>query len=294
MKKNTIYFNVDYQKLDILEEFNSENIKYPIVLSSPHAGTIFPEEFLANSNLNKDELRESEDLYVTELIKPTSEQGIPLISLNIHRTFIDVNRGKNELDDTMFFDKPQSKKQPTIQRCRFGLGIIHRVVSQNKNIYDGQISYKETEIRIKTVYDFYHKRLQKLVDRVKQKFGFCLLIDCHSMTSKICSVMNEKKTVDFSLGTLFGESCPKEMALFFQKALEAENYRVEMNRPYSGAFTTLSYSQPTQNIFTLQLEINKATYSDEAVYKKNDDFQKISQHLSDSILSLGNFLLDFK
>lgn len=294
MSKKHLNFNVDYTKLNIFDEFNTQDIKYPIVLSSPHSGDVFPKEFLKNSKLSADELRDSEDVYVTELIKYASDAGIPLISLNIHRTFIDVNRDKIELDDTMYFDKPDNSKQINLRRCRYGLGIIHRVVSQNKEIYDGLLSYEEVLKRFSNVYDVYHKRLKQLVDKVKRKFGFCLLIDCHSMPSKICSVMNETKMVDFCLGTLFGESCPNQVASFLKEELETKDYRVELNRPYTGAYITFNYCQPRQNIFTLHLEINKSIYMDETVYKKNDNFQTVNTNISTSIVHLGEFLLDFK
>lgn len=294
MEKKHLNFSVDYKKLNILEEFNTKDIKYPIVLSSPHAGTIFPKEFLENTKLTPNELRDSEDVYVTELIKAASDHRIPLLSLNIHRTFIDVNRDKIEIDDSMYFDKPQDNKQMNLRRCRYGLGIIHRVVSQNKEIYDGLLSFKEVEKRFEKVYDVYHKRLKQLVDKVKKKFGFCLLIDCHSMPSKICSVMNETKMVDFCLGTLFGESCPEQMSSYLKENLESKNYRIELNRPYTGAFITFNYCQPRQNLFTLHFEVNKSIYMDESVYNKNHDFQRVSRDISSSIVSLGNFLLDFK
>ena len=51
MSEKKIDFEIDYSKLKIFDEFNTKDIKYPIVLSSPHAGNRFPEEFLKNSAL---------------------------------------------------------------------------------------------------------------------------------------------------------------------------------------------------------------------------------------------------
>ena len=45
MSKN-VDFTVDYKKLNIMDEFNTDNLKYPLLLSIPHSGTVFPEEFL--------------------------------------------------------------------------------------------------------------------------------------------------------------------------------------------------------------------------------------------------------
>ena len=293
MTEKILDFRVNYNGLKIFDEFNTKDFKFPIVLSSPHAGNLFPKEFLENSVLTKSELRSSEDSFVTELVKEASNAGIPLLSLNISRTFIDVNRDKIELDETMFFDAPKNNDINS-RRCRVGLGVLHRVVYHNKNIYDGLLSYKEALERINNVYDPYHKRLKQLVDKCVRKFGFCLLLDCHSMPSMICNIMNESKALDFCICNLFDESCPTEISQNFYNSLANQDIRVEFNKPYAGAFITFNYCQPRKNIYTLQLEINRSIYMDEQTHDKNIDFQSVAHHISQSIISLGNFLLDFK
>ncbi len=294
MSDKRLDFSVDYSKLDIFEEYNTKDLAFPIVLSSPHSGRNFPQEMLDNTTLTINELRSSEDSFMTEIVKQASDAGIPLISMNIPRTFVDVNRDKIEIDETMFFDAPASFGNAGSRRCRVGLGVLHRIIYPNKPIYDGKLSYKEAMERINNVYDPYHKRLKQLVDKCVRKFGFCLPIDCHSMPSMICNILNEEKALDFCLCTLFDESCPTQMSEFLSKALEAREYRVEFNRPYAGAYIAFNYCQPRKNIYTIQIELNRAIYMNEANREKNNDFQKISNDICGSILDLGNFLLDFK
>lgn len=289
-----IDFKVNYSRLKVFAEYNTKDPQYPVVLSSPHSGRCFPEEFLENSRLSEKELRASEDSFVDDLILPASEQGIPMIAMNLPRTFVDVSRDKIELDDSMYFNHPSPQTGIGSRRCRVGLGVIHRAVAQTKNIYAGLISYDEAQERIKNVYDVYHKKLKQLIDRCHKKFGLCLLIDCHSMPSQICGIMNEKKPIDFSLGTLFDESCPPELSQMFARILENNNYRVEFNRPYSGGFITFNYCQPRKNIFTLQMEVNRSLYMQESVYKKKQKFQKVSADVCGAITGLSKFLLDFK
>ena len=191
MTDKNLDFRINYKKLRIFDEYNTKDPAFPIVLSSPHSGNLFPQEFLDNSLLTAEELRTSEDCYMTEIVRKASDAGIPLLSMNIPRTFIDVNRDKIELDENMFFDAPQTLGNTGSRRCRVGLGVLHRIVYPNKNIYGGKLSYTEAMERIKNVYDPYHKRLKQLVDKCTRKFGFCLLIDCHSMPSLICNIMND-------------------------------------------------------------------------------------------------------
>ena len=63
---------------------------------------------------------------------------------------------------------------------------------------------------------------------------------------------------------------------------------------YSGAHISFNYCQPRKNIYTLQMEINRSLYEDEAVYKKNQNFQYVSSDICAAIIDLANFLLDFK
>ena len=293
MSEKKCDFKVDYSKLKIFDEFNTKDIKFPMVLSSPHAGSLFPEEFLKNSALSEHELKISEDCFVTDLIREASNKGIPLISLNIPRTFVDVNRDKIEIDESMFFNAPKSQDVNS-RRCRVGLGVLHRIVYQNKNIYNGLLNYDEAQERIRNVYDPYHKRLKQLIDKCTRKFGFCLVVDCHSMPSMICNVMNESKALDFCVCNLFGESCPDEVSNKLYEVIQSDKYRVEYNKPYAGAYITFNYCQPRKKIYTVQLEINRALYMDEQMYKKNTNFQEVATHVSDSLVGLAHFLLDLK
>ncbi len=293
MAEKHIDFKVNYRKLRIFEECNTSEIKFPMVLSAPHCGQFFPEEFLNAVKMDVNELRSNEDSFVDELVRPASDAGIPMISMNINRAFVDVNRDKIEIDPAMFFNHPQ-KDLPMGRRCRVGLGVIHRISANNNNIYDGLLNFDEVQERFKNVYDAYHKRLQQLVDKCVKKFGFCLLVDCHSMPSKICSIMNDGQNIEFCLGNLFEQSCPGEFGSFLKDELEKRKYHTTFNCPYSGAFITFNFCQPRRKIFTLQLETNRALYMEENTHKKNNDFHKVSSDISASLKALAQFLLDFK
>ena len=289
-----IDFRVDYSKLKVMDEFNADELKYPLVLSIPHCGTVFPEEFLQAVKYDESVLRKNEDIFVYDLLEPAiREAGIAALKLNLNRAFIDVNRAKVEIDPNMFFDYPREDIGLNQQRSRYGLGIIHKVTADSKPIYAGKISYKEAEERIANVYDVYHARLKKLIGRTLDKFGFCLVLDCHSMPSKICSIISESPRIDFCLGNLFEQSCPNKISFFVENELSKREYYVAKNRPYSGAFITFNYCEPRRQSYTLQLEINREIYADEDTLQKNEYFHRVSVDLSEVVTNLANFLLDF-
>lgn len=291
---DNIDFRVDYSKINVLDVFNDDEIKYPLVLSIPHCGTVFPEEFLKAVRPDVQTLRKNEDIFVYDLLKPAIDEAkITAVKLNLNRAFIDVNRAKVELDPNMFFDYPREDIGLNQQRSRYGLGIIHKVTADSQPIYAGKISYKEAEERIKNVYDVYHQTLKNLIERTIAKFGFCLVLDCHSMPSKICSIISESPRIDFCLGNLFEQSCPNKISFYVENELVKREYYVSKNRPYSGAFITFNYCEPRKQSYTLQLEINRVIYADENTLEKNVHFQRVSYDLGKVVTQLANFLLDF-
>ena len=291
---DNIDFRVDYSKINVLDVFNDDEIKYPLVLSIPHCGTVFPEEFLKAVRPDVQTLRKNEDIFVYDLLKPAIDEAkITAVKLNLNRAFIDVNRAKVELDPNMFFDYPREDIGLNQQRSRYGLGIIHKVTADSQPIYAGKISYKEAEERIKNVYDVYHQTLKNLIERTIARFGFCLVLDCHSMPSKICSIISESPRIDFCLGNLFEQSCPNKISFYVENELVKREYYVSKNRPYSGAFITFNYCEPRKQSYTLQLEINRVIYADENTLEKNVNFQRVSYDFGKVVTQLANFLLDF-
>lgn len=284
---------VDYRKISVFRETGAENTQYPLVVSVPHAGKFFPPEFMAATPLTEKQLRSNEDLFIDEIMIPLARDGITVLCMNVARAFIDVNRDKVEIDSKMFYDFPENKITIENNRCRYGLGLVHRVDAANNPIYKGLLSYAEIQERIKNVYDVYHKRLQKLIAANVKKFGFCTVLDCHSMPSRICGIIPDSPRIDFCIGDLFGQSCPPRYTDFLLAELGARGYTATANVPYSGAFTTFNYCQPRRKIYTLQLEINREIYADEKNFEKNNYFQKVSEDVAQSIRSFAKKLLDF-
>jgi len=291
MTDKNLEFKIDYRNLKIYKEYNADKLLYPLILSIPHSGRYFPPEFLQNVRFDERILRRNEDLLVDELLQGAIVRGIPALKMNVSRVFIDLNRNRLELDPSMFFNYPQDKNAMFDRHCRMGIGVVHRINYLRENLYDGKLDYHEVEERLLKVYDVYHNRLKQLVEQCIKKFGFCLVLDCHSMPSKICSIIDDRSGIDICLGNLFGQSCPQEMSDYFAGRFWNNNYNVEENCPYSGAFITFNYCQPRRKIYTLQLEINRGLYADEINLEKNENFTEISEDVSSAVVDFANWLL---
>lgn len=286
--------DVNYKNMKIYTEFNADKIQYPLILSVPHSGTYFPPEFLKITAFDEKNMRRNEDLFVDELVQPAVEKGLTMLKMEVNRVFVDLNRDRLELDPSMYYNYPRDNDVLYDKHCRVGLGVVHRINFKRENLYKGLLDYHEVEKRLKNVYDVYHNKLQKLIDKTIKKFGFCLVLDCHSMPSKICSIIDDRSGIDICLGNLFSQSCPREMSDFLAGQFWDKNYRVEFNCPYSGAFITFNYCQPRRSMYTLQLEINRGLYADEENLQKNEDFYEVADDVSESIYALAQSLSRLK
>ena len=289
-----VEFDIDYSAIKVVDEFNSHDFKFPLVLSIPHSGSFLPPDFIKKTAVSEESLHKNEDIYVDELMKKAVDAGICTVKMNVSRVFVDVNRDKIELDSGMFYDYPIHENLIRSKRCRYGIGVIHRVNFQGEEIYGGMLSYPQTMMRIRKVYDVYHKSLQTAINRCIKKFGFCLVLDAHSMPSKICTSVDNAAKIDCCIGDLFEQSCPKAVSDFLVSALEKNGFATTCNVPYSGAFITFNYCQPRKKIFTLQLELNRVLYANEDSLEKSEHFQGISERVCDAVIALAKKMVDFK
>ena len=254
----------------------------PLVISSPHSGSDYPPQFLAASRLDPLMLRRSEDSFVDEIFACAPDIGAPLLRALFPRAFVDPNREPYELDPTMF-DAPlpdyANTKSP---RVAAGLGTIARVVANGAEIYRKKLPLSEALERIRTHYYPYHRSLSDLVEETRRRFGYCILLDCHSMPSTASSQASSQEAgalrhrVDFVLGDCHGTACAPPIMEAAAETLTRAGFRVSRNRPYSGGFVTRHYGRPSEGVHALQIEINRALYMDEARIRRRPGLRKLA------------------
>ncbi|HSV29906.1 MAG TPA: N-formylglutamate amidohydrolase [Candidatus Omnitrophota bacterium] len=253
----------------------------PLVFASPHSGRDYPAEFVQASKLDAAALRRSEDSFVDELFACAPGHGAPLLAALFPRAYCDPNREPYELDPGMFSGQLPSYANTRSPRVAAGLGTIARVVASGAEIYRERLPVAEAEHRVAQFYRPYHARLRSLVDRTKDKFGWSLLVDCHSMPS-VGGPMDRDmglSRVDVVLGDSFGAACAPGITQTVEDAFRARGYRVVRNTPYAGGFTTRHYGQPRNGSHALQIELNRALYMDEARHAKTAGFDALAADL---------------
>ena len=262
----------------------------PLVFSSPHSGRAYPDAFIAAAALDAQTLRRSEDSFVDELFAHAPHAGAPLLKALFPRAYVDPNREPYELDPAMFAGRLPDFVNRRSPRVAAGLGTIARVVASGAEIYAGKLDFAEAQTRIDTLYRPYHAALEHLVEATRRQFGFCILVDCHSMPSIGGPLENDagkRRQVDMILGDGHGTTCAPGVTLAIESALRGFGYTVVRNTPYSGGYITRSYGQPADGVHAIQIEINRALYMDEARYQRKAAMTQLTAHLSRLCERLG-------
>jgi N-formylglutamate amidohydrolase len=253
--------------------------RLPLVLNSPHSGSVYPDDFLASSRLDQRSIRRSEDTWVDELFLRAAAIGCPLLRANFPRAWLDVNREPYELDPKMFEGSLPTYANVRSVRVAGGLGTIARIVSETEEIYTGPLAVEAALARIDTVYKPYHRTLRQLVLHTRAEFGLAVLIDCHSMPSTVRG-MHTKLRPDIVLGDRYGTSCATELTDLAAQVLTRFGYSVSRNKPYAGGFITEHYGQPTRGLHALQIEINRQLYMDEKTLERGSRFDTLAADLA--------------
>ena len=268
-------------------------LRSPLVLSSPHSGSVYPASFLAAARLDALALRRSEDAHVDALFAGAQAVGAPLLKALFPRAFLDVNREPFELDPRMFSDRLPAFVNTRSMRVAGGLGTIARIVGESQEIYRGKMTAEAGLRRIASLYQPYHGALMGLMEQAHQGFGMAVLVDCHSMPSlTAASGGSERIRADFVLGDRYGTSCDPLLMATAESELRRLGYVVQRNKPYAGGFITEHYGQPARNAHALQIEVNRALYMNETTLERVAGFDSIVTDIEACIAALSDAALD--
>jgi N-formylglutamate amidohydrolase len=251
----------------------------PFVLCSPHSGRVYTRQFLAQSRLDPMTLRKSEDCFVDELFAGAAALGAPLIAARFPRAFLDVNREPYELDPELFAEPLPDFANTQSVRVIGGLGTIARIVADGEEIYASRLTVEQALDRIDRLYVPFHSALTGLLEATRKKFGYAVLLDCHSMPSALMAQSGGPRP-DFVIGDRFGASCDGRLTRFLREAVVASGYDVQLNRPYAGGFITEHYGKPHRGVHAVQLEINRGLYLDEVTFNVSPGYLDLADDLT--------------
>ncbi|HPQ50698.1 MAG TPA: N-formylglutamate amidohydrolase [Alphaproteobacteria bacterium] len=251
----------------------------PLVLDSPHSGTLYPADF--GFSCPFDSLRLNEDQMIDDLYDQAAKaNNVPFIKALFPRSYIDVNRAEDDILPELIDGNYPNHLTPT-QKSKGGHGLISNIAGRNIPIYNRKLSVQEITHRLENYYHPYHTELDKILNKCLVDHGFYWHLDCHSMSSSTLNshYAGSHSQPDFILGDKDGTSCDIALRRNVQSSLKDMGYQVAVNVLYKGVEIVKRYGDPAKGKNSLQIEINKSLYMNEATGKINNHYNQLKENI---------------
>jgi N-formylglutamate deformylase len=252
----------------------------PLVLDSPHSGHEFPPDF--GAQVSEFDLRDGEDCHVDALYAPAAERGVAMIAARFPRTYLDPNRHAGDIDLDLVEGGRWPHDYVPSGKARIGKALIWRTLDDGRPIYARKLSIDEVAGRIARCHAPYHQAVAQWIDATQRRFGLSFHVDCHSMNA-VAGSQGEggagSARADFVLGDRDGTTCEPGFTECARTTLASMGYDVKVNDPYKGVELVRAYSAPARGRHSLQVEINKRLYMDEATRERHAGFETLQREL---------------
>ena len=261
------------------------------MLDSPHSGRDFPADF--DAAVTEFDLREGEDCFVDELYLPATELGVPLLAALFPRTYLDPNRHRGDIDLELIEGGRWPHEHVPSGKARIGKALVWRTLDDGRPIYARKLKVGEVVSRIERCHAPYHARLRALLDETQRRFGAVYHLNCHSMPAvggKQGEGGEGRSRAEFVLGDRDGTTCDPAFTEFVRATLAAMGYEVAVNDPYKGVELVRAYSDPRRRRHSLQVEINKKLYMDEASRTKHEGFARLQASLARLVEAINDYI----
>jgi len=264
----------------------------PLVCDSPHSGTHYPPDFGAAVPLAR--LRQGEDTHVEALWAAAPEYGATLIAATFPRVYIDPNRSLEDLDPALL-DAPWPEPVTPTEKTRIGKGLIWSRLDAQTPIYDRKLTVEEVRRRIDAYYRPYHAELERAVEERYARFGALWHLNLHSMPNDVyerLGMRSDHPLADFVLGDRDGTTCEPGFVALIEEALRDKGYTVARNNPYKGVQLIAQMGRPAEHRHSLQIEVRRPVYMDEATRERNADFDRVQADLTAVLASVADYVRD--
>lgn len=251
----------------------------PLVFDSPHSGWASVEH--PKSAASVAILATSWDAFIDQLFGAAPEVGAGLLAARFPRWLVDVNRARDDLNPAMIAGEPTHPLRPTA-KSQHGMGVLRQLAVPGVPVYAAPLPAAEAEALLCAFWDPYHATLRGMLDGLHRTHRAVWHINCHSMKS-VGNEMNDDVGAprpDIVVSDRRGRTSAPAFVEFAASTLRELGYVVQVNDPYMGAELIAAYSDPRSDRHSIQVEINRRLYMDEASFAKNERFERVRSDLS--------------
>lgn len=264
----------------------------PLVCDSPHSGECYPADF--GHALAFEQLRAGEDTDVHVLWQALPSLGATLLAAEFPRSYIDPNRDVEDIDPEMLAGPWPGPVQAS-EKTRLGIGLFWRVAGHGgcQPIYDRRLSVAEAQARIAHYHAPYHAVLQAQIETAHRRFGAVWHLNLHSMPADSYAglqIRTDKRLADVVLGDRDSSTCAPEFTALVADAMRRRGLSVALNDPFKGVALIARLGRPAERRHSLQVELHRGLYMDEATRARSAGFAPLQQLLADVAAELAAYV----
>jgi len=260
----------------------------PLVFDSPHSGNNYPPEFETLVPLAR--LRRAEDAFVDELFAAAPDHGATLIAATFPRIYLDPNRGPDDFEPSEARGNFAMPLAPT-KKAAAGKGIVWTRLHGLASLYDQPLTAAEVMARIETCWRPYHAAVADALNTAHAAAGRVYHVNCHSMRARgnPTDEDGEADRPDFVISDGDGVTSAPAFTNLIRDVLQGQGFSAPVNDPYKGADLIHRYSNPSARRHSIQIEINRRLYMDEAAIKKTEAFGPFQDVIGELIREIAAY-----
>jgi N-formylglutamate amidohydrolase len=253
----------------------------PLVVEVPHAGLSVPPHFATTLLAPARAIARDADLFVDELYDAAPAVGASMLVSRVSRYVVDLNRAETDVDAETVQGAPASPRAPR--------GVVWRLTTDNERSIAGPLTHAELEARLSQIHRPYHEALAETVRRKMEKFGVCVILAAHSMPSVGRTGHGDTNIhrADVVPGTQGRTTAAAPLIDLVDKHAQNSGLSVKHDEPYRGGYTTRHWGRPSHGIHTIQVELARRLYMNEAQLVKIEAFSAMKTFATSLVEILG-------
>lgn len=259
----------------------SNSPRVPLLLTCPHSGETPPPEAAWLRAQPEAILLTDVDRFVDRLYAPAAQAlQLPLLATRVHRYAVDLNRYPDDVDA----DSVEGATHPS---GAFTKGFHWVKTTQGARLMPRPIDVPTHRLLVARYHDAFHAEIESRLASLRARFPGRPLyhLDCHSMPSVGTGAHADagQRRPEVCLSDFRGQSASPRFLQIVVDAFLGQGFEVSVNQPYQGGRITQRYGQPARGVETIQIELNRALYMDEASREKLPGFDAIAARLTSAL-----------
>jgi len=222
----------------------------PLVIDVPHAGTHVPDAIAARLTPAARALADT-DWHVERLYAFARSTGATVIVATHSRYVVDLNRDPAGV--ALYPGADNTELCPTRSFANDPLYLAGE-----------EPDAPEIAARRATFFAPYHALLAAEVARVRERHGYAIVLDGHSIQGEVPRFFNGRLP-DLNLGTADGTACARSLQALAATVLAgSDRFTHVVDGRFKGGYITRHYGRPADGVHALQLEMVQQAYMEPA------------------------------